>query len=80
MAVVPSKVSDNEQLATRGSKACATVKTVYEGEAFIPLNPRSKKVSKTLSAGNPVCEAGFAMHKDGKTTDNGLHEIQDRSR
>ena len=48
-----------------------TVKTVYEGEAFIPLNPRSTKASKTLSAGNSVCEAGLAMHKDGKTTDNG---------
>ena len=48
-----------------------TVKTVYEGEAFIPLNSRSTKASKTLPAGNPVCEAGLAMHKDGKTTDNG---------
>ena len=48
-----------------------TVKTVYEGEAFIPLNPRGTKASKTLPAGNPVCEAGLAMHKDGKTTDNG---------
>ena len=48
-----------------------TVKTVYESEAFIPLNARSTKASKTLSAGNPVCEAGLAMHKDGKTTDNG---------
>ena len=48
-----------------------TVKTIYEGEAFIPLNPRGTKASKTLPAGNPVCEAGFAMHKDGKTTDNG---------
>ena len=47
-----------------------TVKTVYEGEAFIPLNARSTKASKTLSAGNPVCAAGLAMHKDGKTTDN----------
>ena len=47
-----------------------TVKTVYEGEAFIPLNPRGTKASKTLPAGNPVCEAGLAMHKDGKTTDN----------
>ena len=46
-----------------------TVKTVYEGEAFIPLNPRGTKDSKALSAGNPVCEAGLAMHKDGKTTD-----------
>ena len=48
-----------------------TVKSVYEGEAFIPLNPRGTKASKTLSSGNPVCEAGLAMHKDGKTTDNG---------
>lgn len=47
------------------------VKTVYEGEAFIPLNPRGTKDSKALSAGNPVCAAGLAMHKDGKTTDNG---------
>ena len=47
-----------------------TVKTVYEGEAFIPLNPRGTKDLKALSAGNPVCEAGLAMHKDGKTTDN----------
>ena len=46
-----------------------TVKSVYEGEAFIPLNPRGTKASKTLPAGNPVCEAGLAMHKDGKTTD-----------
>ena len=48
-----------------------TVKTVYEGEAFIPLNPRGTKASKTLSAGNPVCEAGLAMQKDGKMRDNG---------
>ena len=45
-----------------------TVKTVYDGEVFIPLNPRGTKDSKALSAGNPVCEAGLAMHKDGKTT------------
>ena len=48
-----------------------TVKTAYEGEAFIPLNPRGTKDLKALPAGNPVCEAGLAMHKDGKTTDNG---------
>jgi hypothetical protein len=45
-----------------------TVKAVYEGEAFIPLKPRSTKDLKALSAGNPVCEAGLAMHKDVKTT------------
>ena len=48
-----------------------TVKSVYEGEAFIPLNPRGTKDLKALPAGNPVCEAGLAMRKDGKTTDNG---------
>ena len=47
-----------------------TVKSVYEGEAFIPLNPRGTKVLKTFPAGNPVCAAGLAIHKDGKTTDN----------
>ena len=46
-----------------------TVKSVYEGGAFIPLNPRGTKDSKALSAGNPVCAAGLAMHKDGKTAD-----------
>ena len=47
-----------------------TVKTVYEGEAFIPLKKRNSK-SKALPAGNLICDAGLAMHKDGKTTDNG---------
>ena len=46
-----------------------TVKTVYEGEAFIPLKKRNSK-SKALPAGNLICDAGLAMHKDGKTTDN----------
>ena len=49
-----------------------TVKSVYDGEAFVPLDPRGAKASKTLSAGNPIYAAGLAaMHKDGKTTDNG---------
>ena len=47
-----------------------TVKAVYEGEAFIPLNPRGTKASEAISVGNPICAAGLAMHKDGKTTDN----------
>ena len=60
-------------LADKGYNAKSiynTVKSVYDGEAFIPLNPRGTKASKTLPAGNPVCEAGLAMRKDGKTTDN----------
>ena len=47
-----------------------TVKSVYSGEAFIPLKKRNSK-SKALPAGNLICDAGLAMHKDGKTTDNG---------
>ena len=48
-----------------------TVRDVYAGEAFIPLNPRNSKVLKKLPCGNPICAAGLAMHKDGKTTDHG---------
>ena len=44
-----------------------TVKDVYEGEAVIPLNNRSTKKPKKLAVGNPICEAGLAMSKDGKT-------------
>ena len=29
------------------------------------------KASEAISVGNPICAAGLAMHKDGKTTDNG---------
>ena len=47
-----------------------TVKSVYDGEAFIPLKKRNSK-SKALPAGNLICAAGLSMHKDGKTTDNG---------
>ena len=36
------------------------------GHAFIPLNPRGKKGKKLLPAGNVICDAGLAMHKDGR--------------
>ena len=45
-----------------------TVKDVYQGEAVIPLNKRNTKDTNKLAAGNPICEAGLAMHKDGKST------------
>ena len=46
------------------------VKDIYDGEAVIPLNLRNTKHPKKLAAtGNPVCDAGLAMHKDGKTSD-----------
>lgn len=48
-----------------------TVKSVYAGEAFIPLKKRIAKGGKVLATGNPICDARLSMHKDGKTTDNG---------
>ena len=48
-----------------------TVKNVYNGECAIPLNKRNTKNPEKLPSGHPVCEAGFAMNKDGKTYDNG---------
>ena len=44
------------------------VKDAYEGEAVIPLNKRGTKNPEKLSVGNPICEAGLAIRKDGKTT------------
>ena len=48
-----------------------TVKDIYHGECFIPINKRNTNNSKKLSTGHPICEAGLAMHKDGKFSDNG---------
>ena len=48
-----------------------TVRDVYHGDVFIPLNQRNTKDPAKLPAGNLLCDAGLAMHKDGKTSDNG---------
>lgn len=48
-----------------------TVKNIYDGDCVIPLNPRNKKNPKMTAVGNIVCEAGFAMHKDGKDSSGG---------
>lgn len=47
-----------------------TVKAIYHGECFIPLNKRNTKNPEKLPNGHPVCEAGLAMNKDGKSYDN----------
>lgn len=48
-----------------------TVKELYHGECVIPLNKCNTKDPKKLASGHPICEAGLAMHKDGKLSDNG---------
>lgn len=47
------------------------IHTLYQGECIIPLNKRNTKNPKLLPQGNPVCEAGLAMWKDGKFSDCG---------
>jgi hypothetical protein len=48
-----------------------TVKTVYQGDCFIPINQRNTKDPKKLPVGNPICDAGLAMNRDGKFSDRG---------
>ena len=48
-----------------------TVKHVYSGECAIPLNKRNTKDVKLLPSGHPVCDAGLAMHNDGRFPDRG---------
>ena len=47
-----------------------TVKDIYHGDCAIPLNKRNTKNPEKLPNGHPVCEAGLAMNKDGKSYDN----------
>lgn len=48
-----------------------TIKNVYHGECYISINARNSKNPKKLPIGNPICEAGLAMHKDGICKENG---------
>lgn len=47
-----------------------TVKDIYSGDCFIPLNKRNSKKIKLVNE-HPICEAGLSMHKDGRFSDNG---------
>ena len=48
-----------------------TVHNVYHGDCCIPINKRGTKNPKKLPCGNPICDSGLAMHRDGKFSDNG---------
>lgn len=48
-----------------------TVKDVYSGECAIPLNKRNSKNPEKLPSGHPICDAGLAMNKDGRSYDRG---------
>lgn len=61
-------------LADKGydsKKIYTQISQLYNGECFIPLNKRGSKQLKTLPNGNPICEAGLAMHRDGIFSDQG---------
>ncbi|MDD6769311.1 transposase [Inconstantimicrobium porci] len=42
------------------------IKDAFHAQAFIAKNKRNSKTNNNIPAGNPICEAGLAMHKDGK--------------
>ena len=71
----PAPIQDAEEctfLADKGYDVKAIynlIRDAYHGEAVIPLNKRGTKNPKLLSCGNPICEAGLATSKDGKTSD-----------
>jgi len=44
-----------------------TIRNAYHGDAFIPINPRNTKDITLLPVGVPLCEAGLAMHRNGKS-------------
>lgn len=46
------------------------VRTIYGGDCFIPLNLRNTKDPKKLPVGNLLCDAGLAMWRCGKFSDN----------
>lgn len=48
-----------------------TAQDIYNGEAAIPLNKRNTRKTVSLAVGNPICDAGLAMRKDGKTRSEG---------
>ena len=48
-----------------------TVRDTYNGDCFIALNKRNAKNPNKLPSGNIICEAGLAMNKDGRFSDNG---------
>lgn len=48
-----------------------TVRELYHGECVVPLNKSNTKSPAKLPCGAPICEAGLAMHWDGKFTENG---------
>ena len=46
-----------------------TIKALYAGDCVIPINQRNTKNPKKLPIGRLICDAGLAMHKNGKTYD-----------
>lgn len=62
-------LKNSKLLADKGFDSRANynhIKDILYGKAFIAKNRHNTKDIDTLPCGNPICEAGLAMHKDGK--------------
>lgn len=63
------KDKNSNLLADKGFDSRANynyIKDRVHSKAFIGKNKRNTKNIETLSCGNPLCQVGLAMHKDGK--------------
>lgn len=49
-----------------------TVRDTYHGDCVIPLNVRGTRDAAKLPVGNPICQAGLAMHRDGIFKEKGV--------
>ncbi|KDR95832.1 transposase [Peptoclostridium litorale] len=62
-------LKETDFIADKGYDTKAIYNFVHDelqGHAFIPLNLRGTKKKNQLTAGNIICDAGLAMHKDGR--------------
>lgn len=62
-------LKNSKILADKGFDSKANynhIKDVLHAKGFIAKNKRNTKTLEILPCGNPLCEAGLAMHKDGK--------------
>lgn len=62
-------LENSKILADKGFDSKANynhIKDVFHAKGFIAKNKRNTKTLEVLLCGNPLCEAGLAMHKDVK--------------
>lgn len=68
---VAASTKQNNPKSFVKNKFSKAIEILNQTNSFLPINPRGTKDPKKLPAGNPICDAGLAMHQDGKFSNNG---------